>query len=207
MALRYEINLKPNVTFTLGMRCAKPDEVVYAAISSISQAAPAAITTASPHGLLTGWPVWVESVKGMVEINNPRPDDCHNNTVCPPYIADLSNTTAVTLRGVNARGFGAYRGSGVLAWQTPWDVTGFIGTFAVTDDDTGATLFDLASNVADLDGVITIDGANATVSLRIEATATVVPTTTQSASYTFTLTDPSDDNRVYLLAQGPIKVS
>ena len=49
------------------------------------------------------------------------------------------------------------------------------------DDDSGMDLFDLASNVADTDGVITIDGANATVALRIEATATVVPATTQSA--------------------------
>lgn len=207
MALRYEINLQTGVTFSLALRTAQPDSVTYADISAIAQSAPALVTTTNPHGLLSGWPVWVESCKGMVEINNPRPDDCHNNTVCPPYIADLSSTTAVTLRGVNARGFGAYRGSGVLAWQTPWDVTGFIGTFTVTDDDTGATLFDMASNAADLDGIITVDGANATVALRIEASAVVVPATTQSASYTFTLTDPSDDNRVYLLAQGPIKVS
>lgn len=207
MALRYEINLQTGITFSLALRTAQPESVSYADISAITQSAPAALTTTNPHGLLNGWPVWVESCKGMVEINNPRPDDCHNNTVCPPYIADTTDTNTLTLRGVNARGFGAYRGSGVLAWQTPWDVTGFIGRFTVVDDDSGLQLFDLASNVADPDGLITIDGANATVALRIEATATVVPATTQSASYTFTLTDPSDDNRVYLLAQGPIKVS
>ena len=207
MALRYEINLQTGVTFSLALRTAQPESVSYADISAIAQSAPAALTTTNTHGLLSGWPVWVESCKGMVEINNPRPDDCHNSTVCPPYIADTTGTSTLTLRGVNARGFGAYRGNGVLAWQTPWDVTGYIGVFTVIDDDTGATVFDMASNVAGLDGLITIDGANATVALRIEASAVVVPTTTQSASYTFTLTDPSDDNRVYLLAQGPIKVS
>lgn len=207
MALRYEINLQTGVTFSLALRTAQPDSVTYADISAIAQSAPALVTTTNPHGLLNGWPVWVESCKGMVEINNPRPTECDGGSTCPPYIADTIGASTLTLRGVNARGFGAYRGSGVLAWQTPWDVTGFIGTFKVADYDTGATVFDLVSNVADLDGAITIDGANATVALRIEATASVVPSTTQRASYTFTLTDPSDDNRVYLLAQGPIKVS
>lgn len=207
MALRYEINLQTGITFSLALRTAQPESVSYADISAIAQSAPAALTTTNPHAIPDGWPVWVESCKGMVEVNNPRPDDCHSNSVCPPYIADTTGASTLTLRGVNARGFGAYRGSGVLAWQTPWDVTGFIGRFTVVDDDSGMDLFDLASNVADTDGIITIDGTNATVALRIEATATVVPATTQSASYTFTLTDPSDDNRVYLLAQGPIKVS
>lgn len=207
MALRYEIIINRNSTFSLALRTARPDAVSYANISTVAQSAPAALTTDAPHNLLTGWPVWVESCKGMVELNNPRPTDCDGGSTCPPYIADTTGASALTLRGVNARGFGAYRGSGVLAWQTPWDVTGLIARFHVKDDDTGLTLFDLASNVLDMDGVLMVDGANATVTLRIEATASVVPDTTQRASYAITLTDPADNDRIYLLAQGPIKVS
>lgn len=207
MALRYEIAHDPAVTFSLALRTARPDAVSYANISAVSQSAPAALTTEAPHGLLTGWPVWVESCKGMTELNNPRPNDCEPAAVCPPYIADVTGASALTLRGVNARGFSAYKSSGVLAWQTPWDVTGFVATFVVTDDDSGLTVFDLASNVLDMNGSLLVDGATSTVTLRIEAGVTVVPDTTQQASYALTLTDPSDNDRVYLLAQGPIKVN
>ncbi len=207
MALRYEIVLDRDSTFSLALRTARPDAVSYANILAVSQSAPAELTTDVPHNLLNGWPVWVESCKGMTELNNPRPTECDGGSTCPPYIANTTDSTTLTLRGVNARGFNAYKGSGVLAWQTPWDVTGLIARFHVKDDDTGLTLFELASNVADLDGVLLVDGASATVTLRIEATASVVPSTTQRASYTITLTDPADNDRIYLLAQGPIKVS
>ena len=204
MALRYEINLKPNVTFTLGMRCAKPDEVVYAAISSISQAAPAAITTASPHGLLTGWPVWVESVKGMVEINNPRPSQCGNNDVCPPYIATVTGASSVLLNAVNSVGYGAYRGGGVLAWQKPRDITGYTAMFQVIDE-TGSLLWEVDSQTPNMDGSLTVDPATSTVSLRIDPEAQPLLTGVEMA-YQIVLTDPADDDKTYLLAEGPLKV-
>jgi hypothetical protein len=204
MALRYEINLKPNVTFTLGMRCAKPDEVVYAAISSITQTAPAQVTTDAPHGLLTGWPVWVESVKGMVEINNPRPSECGNNDVCPPYIATVNGLSSVLLNAVNAAGWGAYRGGGVLAWQKPRDITGYSATFIATDEK-GDVLWLLNSSLLDMDGAIETDPATSTVSLRIDPQGQAKFSGVEM-SYQIILTDPADGNKTYLLAEGPIKV-
>lgn len=204
MALRYEINLKPNVTFTLGMRCAKPDEVVYAAISSISQAAPAAITTASPHGLLTGWPVWVESVKGMVEINNPRPSECGNNDVCPPYIATVNGASGVLLNAVNSVGYGAYRGGGVLAWQKPRDITGYTAMFQVIDE-TGSLLWEVDSQTLSVNGSLTVDPATSAVALRVDPEAQALLTGAEMA-YQIVLTDPADDDKTYLLAEGPLKV-
>lgn len=204
MALRYEINLKPGVTFTLGMRCAKPDEVVYAAISSISQAAPATITTISPHGLLTGWPVWVESVKGMVEINNPRPSQCGNNDVCPPYIATVTGASGVLLNAVNSVGFGAYRSGGVLAWQKPRDIIGYIASFQVIDE-TGAVLLEVDSQTLNVNGSLTVDPATSTVALRVDTSAQALLTGAEMA-YQIVLTDPADDDKTYLLAEGPLKV-
>lgn len=204
MALRYEINLKPNVTFTLGMRCAKPDEVVYAAISSITQTAPAQVTTAAPHGLLTGWPVWVESVKGMVEINNPRPSECGNNDVCPPYIATVTGASGVLLNAVNAAGWGAYRSGGVLAWQKPRDITGYTASFRVIDD-AGTLLWEIDSQTLDVNGSLAVDSTSSTVSLRVDTEAHALLTGVEMA-YQIVLTDPADDDKTYLLAEGPIKV-
>lgn len=204
MALRYEINLKPGVTFTLGMRCAKPDEVVYAAISSISQAAPAAITTTSPHGLLTGWPVWVESVKGMIEINNPRPSQCGNNDVCPPHIATVTGASGVLLNAVNSVGFGAYRSGGVLAWQKPRDITGYIASFVVSDK-AGVKLLSISSNVLSTEGSLTVDPATSTVALRVDTSAQALLTGAEM-EYQIVLADPADDDKTYLLAEGPLKV-
>ena len=204
MALRYEINLKPNVTFTLGMRCAKPDEVVYAAISSITQTAPAVIATVAPHGLISGWPVWVESVKGMVEINNPRPSECGNNDVCPPYIATVDGASSVLLNAVNASGWGAYRSGGVLAWQKPRDITDYTAEFVVTDES-GVVLWSLDSGTLDMDGAIEVDPATSGVSLRIDPQGQT-KFTGVNMSYQIILTDPADDNKTYLLAEGPIKV-
>ena len=204
MALRYEINLKPNVTFTLGMRCAKPDEVVYAAISSITQTAPAAIATVAPHGLISGWPVWVESVKGMVEINNPRPSECGNNDVCPPYIATVTGASSVLLNAVNSSGWGAYKGGGVLAWQKPRDITGYIALFVVSDK-AGVELLSISSNVLSTEGSLTVDPATSTVALRVDTSAQALLTGVEMA-YQIVLTDPADDDKTYLLAEGPIKV-
>lgn len=206
MALTYPINVKRNVTFTVAMRCAKPDEVVYAAISAISQAAPAQVTTTAAHGLLTGWPVWVESVKGMLEINNPRPDSCGSNNVCPPYMTTVNGLSTVLLNEVNSVGYGAYKGGGVLVWQKPRDITGYIADFVVMDRETAATLFDLNSGILDMDGLVTVDPATSTVTVRIDTSAQTLFTSTDMV-YQLTLTDPVDNDRVYLLAEGPLKVT
>lgn len=90
------------------------DVVAYKAISGISKSAPAAVTVPS-HGLKTGWPVAVESVKGMTQINAqnspPRESDLHAIT--------STGTDTLTLDGVNAIGFSTYTGGGALRYNVP----------------------------------------------------------------------------------------
>lgn len=90
------------------------DVVAYKAISGISKSAPAAVTVPS-HGLKTGWPVAVESVKGMTQINAqnspPRESDLHAVT--------STGADTLTLDGVNAIGFSTYTGGGALRYNVP----------------------------------------------------------------------------------------
>lgn len=90
------------------------DVVAYKAISGISKSAPAAVTVPS-HGLKTGWPVAVESVKGMTQINAqnspPRESDLHAIT--------STGADTLTLDGVNAIGFSTYTGGGALRYNVP----------------------------------------------------------------------------------------
>jgi hypothetical protein len=90
------------------------DVVAYKAISGIDKTAPAAVTAPS-HGIKTGWPVAVESVKGMTQINAqnspPRESDLHAVT--------STGADTLTLDGVNAIGFSTYTGGGALRYNVP----------------------------------------------------------------------------------------
>lgn len=110
MSLDYPITVVSNVTFALALRCADPDVVSYASISAITKSAPVQITTASAHNIPDGWPVWVESCVGMVEINNSRPTAGLNNDVNPPFIASVVDASNITINSLNSTLWTTYRG-------------------------------------------------------------------------------------------------
>lgn len=108
-----KLTIPAGTTYTKVVRWAS-DVVAYKAISGISKTAPAAVTAPS-HGLKTGWPVAVESVKGMTQINAqnspPRESDLHAVT--------STGADTLTLDGVNSIGYSTYTGGGALRYNVP----------------------------------------------------------------------------------------
>lgn len=107
------LSIKAGTTHTEVVRWAS-NVVAYKAITGITKTAPPSITAVA-HGLKTGWPVAVEAVKGMVQINalNSPPRDSDMRAVT------VTGNDSVTLDGVNAIGYGAYTSGGALRFYVP----------------------------------------------------------------------------------------
>lgn len=139
--------------------------VVYAPITGITQAAPAVVTSPA-HGIPSGWRAAVVSVVGMAQINAV-------NT--PPKASDYTQATVVdvntvSLNGVNAAGFSAYKNGGYLQYNTPVNLTGYTATMVVMDKIGGTELLGTDS------GTITaiIDTVGHTVTFTASAVNTAV---------------------------------
>jgi hypothetical protein len=108
-----KLTIPAGTTYTKVVRWAS-DVVAYKAISGISKTAPVVVTAPS-HGLKTGWPVAVESVKAMTQINAqnspPRESDLHAVT--------STGADTLTLDGVNSIGYSTYTGGGALRYNVP----------------------------------------------------------------------------------------
>lgn len=107
------------------------DTLISKAISAISNAAPADVTTGAVHGLTVGWRVAVVSAKGMLEINAkdfPPSDD----ELSP--VTKIHNTTKVELGEKNSSDYSAYTSGGWLVWYDPVDLIAATGTFKVWDN-------------------------------------------------------------------------
>jgi hypothetical protein len=72
-------------------------------ISAITNANPAAVTTAINHGYTTGDQVIISSVSGMTEINS-----------ISAYTITVTGLNSFTLNGVNSLGFGTYTSGGTV---------------------------------------------------------------------------------------------
>jgi hypothetical protein len=101
--------------------------IVYKAISAITQAAPAQITTLASHGIPSGWRVAVVSVKGMTAINAatspPKDKDYHVATVISPTLVELND--------VNSAEYKTYTSGGYLQYNTPADLNGFTASMSI----------------------------------------------------------------------------
>lgn len=134
--------------------------IVYKAISAIANTAPVSIN-AIAHGLVDGWRVAIQSVKGMSQVNavgdTPRASDFH--------VVSVVDADTIELNDVNAAGFGAYVSGGYLRFYTPVDLTGFTARMSVKDKIGGTELLRLDTS----NGRITIDNTAKTISLFIDA--------------------------------------
>jgi hypothetical protein len=121
------LSIKAGTTHTEVIRWAS-DVVAYKAITGITKTAPPSITAVA-HGLKTGWPVAVEAVKGMVQINAqnspPRDSDMHAVTV--------TGNDSMTLDGVNAIGYGTYTLGGALRFYVPKSMVAATARMDVVD--------------------------------------------------------------------------
>lgn len=162
MANRQDLVILQGKTFTRVVRWESPP-FVYVPISNITQAAPATITTTTPHGVPSGWRVSVVSAKGMIEINAtmnpPRDREFHKAT-----IIDGSN---LALNTVNAADYSPYESGGYIQYYTPVDLADYDARMQIKDK-VGGTELVLLEAPAD----ITIDNTAKTITVTITAAAT-----------------------------------
>jgi len=158
---------------------------VYKAISAISRAAPAVITSTG-HGLTNGWRAAVVSVLGMTDINAkhspPRESEFQQVTVVDPNTVSLNN--------VNSAIFSPYTSGGYLQYYTPVNLAGYIAKMEIKDRVGGTVLMTLSSNLGD--NRILLDPSGNTITLNIAAADTVSSLLTWTKGvYDLEMTGPS----------------
>lgn len=133
------------------------------AITGISKAAPAVITSAG-HLVPNGWPVALTGVQGMTQINAtrypPAGDDWHYATVV--------DVDTVSLNDVDSSNFTTYASGGFLAYDTPTPLAGVTIAMTIYENPqrTGTPLATLTSGTE-----ITIDPVLQTITPRLQTAA------------------------------------
>lgn len=158
----------------------------YANISAITKAAPCVITTTANHTIPTGWRVRVNGVVGMKEINMTAEDSY--------YIVTAASSNTITLNQVNSAGYTTYTSGGVVEWNTPVPLTGFTAKMQIRETVDSSTVI---AELTHLNGGITIDTANYTVTVTLTNTQTSA-FTFPTAVYSLELTDPNGDVTTFI---------
>ena len=158
----------------------------YANISAITKAAPCVITTTANHTIPTGWRVRVNGVVGMKEINMTAEDSY--------YIVTAASSNTITLNQVNSAGYTTYTSGGVVEWNTPVPLTGFTAKMQIRETVDSSTVI---AELTHLNGGITIDAANYTVTVTLTSTQTSA-FTFPTAVYSLELTDANGDVTTFI---------
>lgn len=164
MAASKEFTLIRGKTFSQVVRW-ETQPIVYAAITAISNAAPATIT-APGHGLPDGWRAAVVSVKGMREINavnTPLRDADYR-------VCTVIDVNTVALNEVNSSDFKAYAGGGYLQYNTPHPLTGYTCRWKIKGKVGGTLLLSTEPADAPLNLLTaTVDTTAKTITLGLDA--------------------------------------
>ena len=136
---------------------------VYSAITGITQAAPAVVTSAG-HGLVTGWRAAVLSAGGMRQINAKH---------TPPADSEFRKVTKVDASSINfnevdSSRYTAYTSGGFLVSYTPVVLSGYTARMQIRETVEATTT--LASLVSPTD--IVLDDTNHTITITIAAVVT-----------------------------------
>lgn len=143
---------------------------IYKAITAITKAGPAVITSAS-HGIKAGWRFAIVNVGGMREIKSknfpPRSTDFH--------LATVVDTNTVTPNDIDSTNYTAFTSGGSLVYWTPLSLASCTARLMIraTAEATGTPLVSLTDSAG-----ITLDDTEHTITITISATNT--------AAYTFT---------------------
>lgn len=160
--MKKDLVIEKGSTFTHLVRWAT-EVFTYKAITGITQAAPARVTSTA-HGIPDGWKVALVSVKGMREISAEE-----NPPATTDYkIATLVDADHVELNAVNSSEFTAYTSGGYIQFKTPVDMTGYTASFKVYDRAGGTELLSLTTANS---GVL-IDNTKKLITITMSATAT-----------------------------------
>lgn len=196
MATKLNLELLLGETFVRVIRWGAPP-FIYKPITAITQAAPVQITSTN-HGLVTGWPVAVVSVLGMLGINAKHSPPRSNEFVQVTRV----DANIITLNTVNSAEFDAYVSGGYLQFYTPVSLAGFSARMTIKNRIGGTVLATLTSGAPD--NRIALDDTNHTITLTISAVDTAAFTFT-SGVYDLELVSPT--GTVTRLYQGSIKIS
>jgi len=168
---------------------------VFKAISAIDQVAPAAVSCAA-HGVPSGWPVAIVSVKGMVEINTEDEEKLKSYTPVEPVDADN-----LILTFIDASCFRPYESGGYVKYNEPVDLTGFSARMHIRK--TKASLVPEVT-LDDASGDIVLDNVAKTIKIIISDTDTAALTISKGV-YDLELVSPS--NEVFRIMEGSVTVS
>ncbi len=159
MTKALDLTIVRGSTFSLVVLPEAPP-IIYKAITAALQTAPLRLTVPG-HGLVSGRKVAITNMKGMTEANavanEVRESDRRPCTVIDP------NT--IEINAINAAGFRPYISGGILQYNTPLDLTGYIARMSITDKLDGTELFRLDT----LNGRITVNTTDGTLTLTISA--------------------------------------
>lgn len=186
MALNKNLTIEQGKTFTQVIRWAT-DGDAYRAISGVSSTAPVTVT-ATAHGIPSGWPVSVQSVKGMASMNTL--------VDMPATVVDVNSVTF----DADASLYGTYKGGGYLKFKTPHDLSGYTGRMSIKDKVGGTELLSLTTT----NGRIVVDNTAKTITLTADAVTTAA-LTFKAGVYDLELVAP--DTTVTLLLYGKVALN
>ena len=194
----YPIKICIGKTFRLTLQ-APAKQQVSKAITNITQAVPAVITTDEAHGLTDGWLVAVESVVGMKDINA---EVIPARMPADYYTARIIDTTSFYIEKgnqlVNSLGFDAYNSGGIIRYWKPVDFYGCTFTMKVFNKK-GEVIATNETPAAD----ITITESNGTVEILI-ADETSAELTATAGNYELFMED--SDGAIFGWLYGPAVV-
>lgn len=196
---RLDLVIKKGKTFTQQLRW-EGTRFVYKTITAATLAAPCVLTVPS-HQMPNGWACQILGAQGMAKLNKdpdtglfPNGLDTYYGTVLDANTIELNDVTAL-----QALGFKAYTGGGVLAYRVPTDLTGYTARLkAKSDKGTTTALLDLTS----ASGIV-IDATNKIVSIVLTEAQTAA-LSWEYAVYDLEMVAP--DGTVTELVQGVITV-
>jgi hypothetical protein len=143
-------------------------QLTYRPITGATRAAPCVLTVPT-HGVPDGWPIRVESVRGMEQLNREE-----------PYVATVTGADTIELNAVNALDFDAYGGGGTIVYSTPVDMAGFTARAQIRASQQAAQpILSLTTE----NGGIVVDNAAKTITL------VMTPAQTEALDFTAAVYD------------------
>lgn len=155
-------------TFSKVLRWGQP-RLAYREIASASRAAPCIVVTAVPHDLPDGWTFRIDNARGMTELNSIQ----YEGDKLTLYDATVIDTTTIEINSLNAAGFQAYAGGGIITYNMPVDLAGMTAAAQVRPRvDSTEILLSLTTE----NGGIVLDNVGKTITLQISAIDTAAIT-------------------------------
>lgn len=164
MAPEIDLIITRGKTFDFGLLYAESG-MKYAPITAMPSTAPVRLTVTA-HGVPDGWPITVVGVKAPAELNTDE-----------PRLAAVVDADTLEFNDLNGAAWKALSGSGVIAFNTPYNLTGCQARAQVRDKVGGALLFSWHSDAGQSpDGLIELDIATSQIILKATAAVTAALT-------------------------------